>query len=39
MTLTPFGPRPDDSHDTGPQHYSIMKLAAMDQYLDFWNLM
>ncbi|PSN70492.1 glycoside hydrolase [Corynespora cassiicola Philippines] len=23
----------------GPQHYSIMKLAAMDQYLDFWNLM
>ncbi|PSN61104.1 glycoside hydrolase [Corynespora cassiicola Philippines] len=23
----------------GPTHYSIMKLAAMDQYIDFWNLM
>lgn len=23
----------------GPTHYNTMKLAAMDQYLDFWNLM
>ncbi|EMD90073.1 glycoside hydrolase family 18 protein [Bipolaris maydis ATCC 48331] len=23
----------------GPTHYNIMKLAQMDQYLDFWNLM
>lgn len=22
----------------GPTHYNIMKLAQMDQYLDFWNL-
>ncbi|KAI8937477.1 Endochitinase B1 [Plenodomus lindquistii] len=23
----------------GPKNYNIMKLAAMDKYLDFWNLM
>jgi chitinase len=22
----------------GPSHYKKMKLAAMDKYLDFWNL-
>lgn len=25
--------------DAGPTHYQKLKLAAMDRYLDFWNLM
>lgn len=23
----------------GPQHYQVLNIAAMDRYLDFWNLM